>query len=313
MLNRSFSQLESLSLFGCVDLSDSSLSSLLIKYGSKMHTLNLSFCSKVTDKGLSYVASCCPWLSSITLYRCHFTDYGLLMLTQSCKSLKHVDLSWCFKITDLGISYLNQNCLQLDTLRINGCNKILGESFLGFSPTLARLDASNTNLDSKAVVAALSGGGLRYLNISSPVFPNWGRELAHVGLGGLAANIRFLDFEKCSLVDDAIKKFSNGCPLLQEWNLSSCYRITFLGWGSIGLHCQNLEILHVNKCGRLCHRGLLALGNGCTRLSVLNMKYCNSIEPYWIDIFKEQRPDVQIRKEEASAKNINPPNWNFNI
>ncbi|GJW34903.1 leucine-rich repeat domain, L domain-like protein [Tanacetum coccineum] len=151
MLNRSFRQLESLSLFGCVDLSDSSLTSLL-KYGSKMHTLDLSFCFRVTDKGLSYVASGCSALSSITLYRCcGISDYGLLTLTQSCKSLKHVDLSWCFKITDLGISYLYQNCHQLDTLRINGCYKILGESFLGISPTLARLDASGTTKKSRFV------------------------------------------------------------------------------------------------------------------------------------------------------------------
>ncbi|PWA89953.1 F-box/LRR-repeat protein 12 [Artemisia annua] len=144
------------------------------------------FFFKVTDKGLSYVASCCPSLSSITLYRCHFTDFGLLMLTQSCKSLKPVDLSWCFKITDLRISYLNKKCLQLDTLRISGCTEILGEiCFLGFSPTFARLDASETNLNSKAIAAALNGGGLRYLNIYTPVmFPYRGLQLAPAGLGG---------------------------------------------------------------------------------------------------------------------------------
>ncbi|GJY54250.1 leucine-rich repeat domain, L domain-like protein [Tanacetum coccineum] len=113
----------------------------------------------------------------------------------------------------------------------------------------------------------LSGGGLEYLNLYRLQKRNQGNGLEAIGLG-LASNLKILNFYMCNFVEEAaIIEISRGCPLLQEWNLSHCHKIGMSGWESIGLHCKNLERLHVTGCKNLCDRGLLALGNGCKRLN----------------------------------------------
>lgn len=222
-------------------------------------------------------------MSVVSLYKCCFiTDYGLQILTESCKSLKHVDLSLCSGITDNGIQCLSQNCRQLTKLWISGCDKILGKGFQGVSPTLACLEAKNCSFDSKGVSAVLSGGGLEYLNLSRDKYP-WECDLAAIGLG-FGAHIKTLDLKNCKFVEDAtITKIAQGCPLLQEWNLSGCDKIRNRGWQSIATYCQNLKILHVNGCKSLINiRGLVALGGAL-------------------------RQDVEIKKKES--RQIITPNW----
>nr|GEV40991.1 hypothetical protein [Tanacetum cinerariifolium] len=159
-----------------ISLSYSGLTPLQM-YGSKLQSLDLSLCSRLTDNELSYVAS------------------------ESCKYLKHVDLSWCSEITDNGIQCLNQNYRQLTKLWISGW------CFLCFS-----------------------GGGLKYLNLSSRDKEPRECDLTPIGLG-FGAHMKTLDFKNCNFVEDAtITNIAKGCPLLQEWNLSGCYKITNLGW-----------------------------------------------------------------------------------
>lgn len=126
-LNR-FRQLESLSLNGWHDISDSGLKKLQ-RYGSQLQCVSLSYCLHVTDVGLTSVASGFPLLSIINLAYCSITDSGLETLTKSCQSLIEVNLSWCSNITDNGIWSLNHNCRQLRALNVSGCNKVIGVGF----------------------------------------------------------------------------------------------------------------------------------------------------------------------------------------
>ncbi|PWA35324.1 hypothetical protein CTI12_AA610520 [Artemisia annua] len=267
LLNR-FTRLESLSLGHCFEIRDSDLTPLL-KHGSELHYLFLNFCCGVTYVGLSYVAS-------------------------GCKLLTEVNLGRCENITDHGIRLLNQNCRQLRSLNIYGCDKVTGVSFYGFSSTLACLEANSCAFDSTGVGGILSGGGLEYLNLHHLQERIEGNGLEAIGLG-LASNLKVLNFYMCNFVEDAaIIEISRGCPLLLEWNLSYCEKIGIAGWESIGLHCNNLERLHVIGCKNLCDSGLLALGNGCKHLSVIYINNYQQITPSGFLNFKKQKSGVEI-------------------
>ncbi|XP_076940119.1 F-box/LRR-repeat protein 12-like [Bidens hawaiensis] len=293
LLNR-FRQLESLYLSGCDNVNDSGLV-LLQKYGAKFHSLSLDSSPKITNVGFSSIASGCPSLSFIYISFSSIDDSGLEILTKSCNSLKEVSLVWCDKITDHGIQSLTRNCRQLRALRITGCTKIRGEGFKGCSSTLACLEA-NDCLIYAGLTEVVSGGGLEYLNL----FCRWplsirGRALASIS-SGRAANLKILNLWGCSFVrNDAIIHISKGCPLLQDWNLECCVKISIAGWESTGLNCQSLEKIHVNRCLRLCDRGLLALGSGCKRLSVIYLGDFPLITPAAIQLFNIQRANVEIR------------------
>lgn len=305
LLNR-FRQLELLCLSKCIKVSDSGLTKLQI-YGSKLHTLYLDECNGITRTGFSYVASGCPSLAVVSLSQCYIGDDELEIITKSCKSLKEVNLSFCPNITDLGILSLNQNCRQLRALKISWCAQISGVNFLGCSPTLAFLEADDCAIQSKCFTGILSGAGLEYLSLACPREAIEG--LATIGLG-FARNLKILNFWKCSFVtDDVVISISKGCPMLQEWNLSGCVKITISGWHSIGSECHNLERLHAFRCPELCDSGLLYLGNGCKRLSVLYVSsYYSSVTSSGLQYFKTIREDVEIIA--AGMKQVTPV-WAF--
>ncbi|PWA53077.1 RNI-like superfamily protein [Artemisia annua] len=225
-----FRELDSLSLGSCnIQVSDSALTPLLTN-GSKLHYLWLDFCHDITAIGFTLVASGCPLLSVISLCKCSITDSGLEILAKSCSSLTEVNISRCQNITDRGILSLNQNCRQLRTLKLSHCRNITGVGFQGFSRTMACLEADHCAFDSTGVTGILSGGGLRYLNVSCSLKHTRVHGLTSIGLG-LGANIEVLNLSYCKLLeDDTIIKISKGCPVLQEWNLSYCSKIAISGW-----------------------------------------------------------------------------------
>ncbi|PWA93066.1 hypothetical protein CTI12_AA074580 [Artemisia annua] len=345
-----FNHIESLSLTNGDRLFDSSIKKLQI-YLCRLHSLDLSGCSYLTDKGLTTAASSCPLLSVIRLRDCNsITDKGLKFLTKFCKYLKQVDLSGCSNITDTGIGYINQNCRQLRALRISGCLKILGVGFLGFSRSLVSLEAERCMLDSAGLLQyyveleskwnlsscekiGISGWttiGLYCQNLetihvnqefnmlndklvdanlialshcrrlSVIYMPIWWcgqqrspREIRDV----MSKDVKIIEYKKqcptnsrsisikilkiggryIDVHSDTIMNIAKGCPLLQEWNLSSCEKIDISGWKSIGLYCQNLKTIHVNFHERfnmfnneLMDARLIALSH-CRRLAVIYM------------------------------------------
>ncbi|XP_071696402.1 F-box/LRR-repeat protein 12-like [Rutidosis leptorrhynchoides] len=285
-------QIFTLGCSGCRHISNSSLTPLL-NYGSTLHSLNLDGCRFITDTGLKLVASACPLLSFISLMcAVDVTDIGLEILSKSCKSLKEVNLIACHSLTDDGIFFLNQNCRQLTALRISSCIGVHGVSFRECSSTLVRLEAFCCDLDSMGVSRIVSGGGLDYLNVGTIPLRCVPIDLKPIGF---CSKLRYLSIAGRYFVeDDVIVKISRGCPLLQEWDLSECGRIGIPGWESVGLYCQNLEILHVSECDKLCVTGLLSIGAGCKRLSVIFINE-RRMNPDAVDLFRLQRPDVKIK------------------
>lgn len=292
-----FQHLQSLSLSGCTDISDSGLA-YLQSYGSNLQNLSLDCCSNVTDDGLSLVARGCPSLMVISLYRClNVTDIGLVTLANSCLSLKHVNLSYCSQLSDKGLKALTQRCRQLQEVKISHCSGINGVGFKGCSETLAYVEADSCKLKPEGVMGIVSGGGIEYLNVSSLTWSPFGDPLAGVAF---SSNLKILNFRMCRTVCDAsIIAISKGCQFLREWNLALCHEVKISGWQAIGLNCQNLEKLHVNRCRNLCDLGLQSIRDGCRSLSILYMHGCLRISSTAIELFKCYRAGVCINPVEV--------------
>lgn len=306
MLTR-FQHLQSLFLTGCIELPDSGLSHLQ-NHGSNLHILYLDCCFQITDYGLSSVATGCPSLTVISLYRCNVSDIGLHTLAKSCLALKDVNLSHCSLISDHGIRALSKGCCQLRAVRISYCGNINGVGFKGCPQTLSYLEANSCKLEPDGILGIVSGSGLEYLNVSSLSWCIRGDGLMAIG-AGFAKRLKVLDFRLCRTIgDESIVAIAKGCPLIQEWNLALCHEIKILGWEAIGLNCRNLKRLHVNRCRNLCDGGLLALRNGCKRLSVLYINRPCNVTSLALELFRLSRGDVEIKEEEIMCI---APDWAF--
>ncbi|XP_057454749.1 F-box/LRR-repeat protein 12 [Lotus japonicus] len=305
-LLRRFQHLESLSLCGCRELSDSGLTRLLT-YGSNLQKLYLDCCFKVTDYGLSLVASGCPSLTTISLYRClGVTDKGLETLASACLSLKCVNISYCTQISDKGLKTLTEHCRQLQAVNISHCDSITGIGFGGCSKTLACVEAESCKLTPEGVMGIVSGGGMEYLDVSCLSWSVLGDPLSGIGF---SSRLKILNFRLCRTVSDtSVVAIAKGCPLLEEWNLALCNEVRISGWQAVGLYCRNLKRLHVNRCHNLSDGGLLALQDGCRSLTILYLSGCSRLTSIALELFKSHRPDVCIKEEEVMSIK---PNWEF--
>ncbi|XP_013750582.2 F-box/LRR-repeat protein 12 [Brassica napus] len=301
-----FQWLEHLSLSGCTVLNDSSLASLRYP-GAKLHSLHLDCCYGVSDDGISTVASFCPNLRVVSLYRCGISDIGLETLARAASlALRCVNLSYCPLVSDFGVKALTQACVQLESVKISNCKSITGVGFINSSPTLGYVDAESCQLEPKGVAGIISGGGVEFLNISGPVSYIGKDGLVPIG-SGVASKLRVLNIRMCRTVgDESIKAIAKGCPLLQEWNLALCHEVRVEGWEAVGKWCCSLKRLHVNRCRNLCDQGLLGIRRGCKNLRILHMNGNARLTTTAIEMFKLHRGDVTLRSEEVM---VIGPDW----
>jgi Leucine-rich repeat (LRR) protein len=104
-----------------VTVTDQELS-LMINICSNLHTLDLSYCDKITDVGLKELAKLTN-LHTLDLSYCdEITDVGVKELAK-LTNLHTLDLSYCDKITDVGVRELAK-LTNLHTLDLHQCNKI---------------------------------------------------------------------------------------------------------------------------------------------------------------------------------------------
>ncbi|KAK1313278.1 F-box/LRR-repeat protein 12 [Acorus calamus] len=230
--------------------------------------------------------------------RSNVTDVGIKALAKSCPGLESVNLSHCTLISDAGIDALSRGCPGICAMVLSSCLGVTGTGFHGCSSSLVFVQADCCPLTPEGILGIASGGGLEYLNVMG--LRCWvGRDgLDGLG-GGLARNLRFLNFHACMFVgDESVSAISRGCPNLEEWNLAACHEVRAPGWVEIGSNCTNLKALHVNRCRNLCDSGLQSIGEGCAQLTRLYMHGCRMVTDVGLESFRRRRPKVQVRCEE---------------
>lgn len=99
---------------------------------TKLSSLKLGICVKVTDYGLSHVGMHCKKLKELDLYRCiGITDQGITAIANGCLVLEKINMAYCERVTDASLVSLSK-CLQLKVLEIRGCPSV---SSMGLSAT----------------------------------------------------------------------------------------------------------------------------------------------------------------------------------
>ncbi|GKE38717.1 RNA-directed DNA polymerase, eukaryota [Tanacetum coccineum] len=227
-LLKRYPHLESLSLVGCLKVSNSALTQLRI-FGSKLYSLNLSNCSNVSDIGITSMASGCPLLCGIHLSNCSISDSGLEIITKSCKYLEVVDLSWCKNITDRGIWSLNQNCRRVRSLNVCGRVKVVG---------LADLKANHFEDDAVMTISK----ECRLLHEWNLSFCYKIEVFGWESIGLYAQNLKILNVSYCdNLCSRGLTALYNGCKRLSVLYINKCLNIS--GSQILNFKSRNVRII----------------------------------------------------------------------
>jgi F-box/leucine-rich repeat protein 2/20 len=116
-------KISTLNLTYCTEITDAGLAYLLTKC-PKIATLNLKYCRQITDIGLASLASSCHNIATLDVGHCNITDIGLKSLAAGCQQITNLNLKCCRQITDIGLAYLLTKCPKIATLNLSYCKKI---------------------------------------------------------------------------------------------------------------------------------------------------------------------------------------------
>jgi hypothetical protein len=133
-------RLRSISLHGCIFVTDMGVNAIAECCGNTLSTINLSYCVRITDKGIAAIAQhASRTLEQINLKGCSLiTDYGLQRLSACCH-LHRIRLSELPEITDIGVWALANGCRQLEWIDLTGncgCSDASAEAFSRYCPKL---------------------------------------------------------------------------------------------------------------------------------------------------------------------------------
>ena len=88
------------------DLTDASVVALAESSGQHLASVKLSRCGRITDEAIASLAAHCPLLRAIAVDDCYsLTDTSIMVLAKSCPLLKTADLSHCPYLTDESVSH----------------------------------------------------------------------------------------------------------------------------------------------------------------------------------------------------------------
>lgn len=112
--------LRHLNVRSCDNVSDTGIG-YLVEGGSKIETLDLAFCERLTDSCLTHISRGLFNLRALSLSACKITDEGVSNLAKSQIELRALDIGQCSKLTDASAIVLSQYLIRLKALDVYGC------------------------------------------------------------------------------------------------------------------------------------------------------------------------------------------------
>lgn len=94
----------------------------ILKRNSRLHVLDLTACSGVSNLALYTLAEFNPGLRVLKLRECRWVSSdAITQVSLCCTGLEHVDLTGCWEVMDACVSSLASCCSGLKTLLLNDC------------------------------------------------------------------------------------------------------------------------------------------------------------------------------------------------
>lgn len=261
--------------------------------------MDVSYCRKLTDKGLSSVAQGCRALRSLHLTGCRFiTDATLRALSENCNNLEELGLQGCSNITDSGLSVLVVGCKKLKYLDINKCSNIGDDGISSVSKacssslkTLKLLDCYKVGDESITSLAEFC----KYLET---LIIGGCRDISEKSIMLLAAacsnSLKNLRMDWClNISDSSLMCILQQCQKLEILDIGCCEEVTDAAFQSLGTepYKLHLKVLKVCNCPKITVAAVGNLLNSCSSLEYLDVRSCPQVTKVGCDEAGLQFPE----------------------
>ena len=228
---------------------------MLIMFGdsegrfSELQSLNLWGCKNITDASLLKVVKQCSNLQSLDLTGCeNITDASLAKVGRGCSNLLLLNLSYCQNITDASLSEVGRGCSNLQTLNLYCCTNITDASLVEVARGCLKLQT--LKLPSNITDAAVSEVARGCSNLQTLKLPSNITDAAVSEVARGCSNLQTLDLLGCTNITDAsVMEVARRCSNLQSLDLGGCENITNASLAEIARRCLNLQTLNLEESG----------------------------------------------------------------
>ena len=94
---------------------------MAMQHDKSMQHITLSGCDRISDVGISWLASTCHAITRLDIAWCNkITDIGLRSIGESFLHLTYLDATNCGRISDVGLRYIATGCKEITTLILKG-------------------------------------------------------------------------------------------------------------------------------------------------------------------------------------------------
>ncbi|KAL9960679.1 hypothetical protein ACROYT_G034165 [Oculina patagonica] len=296
--------LQDLNLSECPGVTDEVLKSVAIGCTSLLY-LNLAS-TPISDASLRYLGRYCTNMLYLSLAYCtKFTNKGLSYMAngKGCHKIVHLDLSGCEQITQEGFKFISMGCSSLTTVILNELPGLRDECLQALTSecrTLRNVSILNSPFLSDAAFKCLAScrrmhkirieGNNRLTDASVKVLAKSCPMLDHVylvdcpritdlALKALAASkhLNVVNVADCVRIQDTgvrqIVEGSSGAKI-KELNLTNCVRVSDVTLLRIAQRCHNLVYASFCYCEHVTDAGVELLGT-LPSLTSLDLSGCN--------------------------------------
>ncbi|KAJ5130852.1 SCF E3 ubiquitin ligase complex F-box protein GrrA [Penicillium bovifimosum] len=247
-------RLERLTLTGCKNLTDKSVSDL-VEGNRHLQALDVSELRNLTDHTIALVPRDCPRLQGLNITNCSkVTDEVLLLVSQKCRQIKRLKLNGVSNITDRTIQSFAENCPSILEIDLHDCSLVTSKSVTPLLMTLRHLRelrlAHCVEIDDTAFM-------------SLP---------PHM----IFDSLRILDLTACEHVrDDSVERIVTVAPRVRNLVLAKCRFITDRSVMAICQLGKNLHYVHLGHCSNITDTAVIHLVKACNRIRYIDLACCN--------------------------------------
>ncbi|KAI1174401.1 hypothetical protein F4777DRAFT_383885 [Nemania sp. FL0916] len=209
--------LRELRLAGCELLDDSAFLALpLNKVYENLRILDLTSCSRLTDRAVEKIIEVAPRLRNLVLAKCSsITDVAVHAISRLQKNLHYVHLGHCRHITDDAVKRLVRSCNRIRYIDLGCCTNLTDESvtLLAGLPKLKRIGLVKcANITDKSMYALATANDHR---------SQYRNPAGNAGPDSRAASLERVHLSYCTnLTLGSIIKLLNCCPKLTHLSLT---------------------------------------------------------------------------------------------
>lgn len=242
-----------------------------------------------------------PMLRKLDLtWCCRVTDRTLQWIARNCVSLRSLRIKECPMISDDGIRFIAERCRFLDDLHLerqslvkNACCYAIRDH-LRHIRTLKLLDTCVTDKGIEAITT--NAGNLRKLCIGEYCFrPQNIKGLCLPAIARKCNKLEKLHVYSVKMDDAQLQRLCANLLQLRDLHLGTCRRVSRAGIRELTEKCGKLTQLRLYGCPsfRDCHLQNMALK--MPRLRRLEILGCNKVTEDGANQFTEKRPDCLLK------------------